>query len=356
MSDHPELPSRRSPVIDVHAHAVLEVSLGAAGAAGPELGVSPDGTPFYRVGGYVLNGVRYAGSPFMDVDVRIAAMDEAGVDVQLLSPNPLTYFDRLDPGAAVAYARTHNDALAETVGKHPARLLGAAQLPVQDVPASIAEARRAVRELGMAAVYIGTDPAGRTLGDPGLDPLYEALADLDVPLFVHPSPLGPDGPPQDPRLRRFDLDLLFGFARDETLAVAALVFGGVLDRHPGLDVCVSHGGGAAAFVAGRFARAVEKRPWSARNCGRTGSSTTTAACGSTPTCTTTCRFTCSPSTRGRSGWCSAPTSQAGTPAPTRGRGSTPRSWPPTPPDSCAALTCWRSDDGVRPCGRSDDGA
>lgn len=249
------------PVIDVHAHAVLDVSLGAAGAAGPELGVTADGTPFYRVGGYVLRGVRYAGSPFMDVDARLAAMDEAGIDVQLLSPNPLTYFDRLGAGPAVAYARTHNDALAATVAKHPARLLGAAQLPVQDIRASIAEARRAVRDLGLSAVYVNTDPAGRTLDDPELDPLYEALTELDVPLFVHPTPLGPDGPPADPRLRRFDLDLLFGFARDETLAVAALIFGGVLDRHPGLDVCVSHGGGAAAFVAGRFARAVEKRPW-----------------------------------------------------------------------------------------------
>ncbi|MQA17580.1 MAG: amidohydrolase, partial [Pseudonocardiaceae bacterium] len=98
-------------VIDVHAHAVLEVSLGAAGAAGPELGASADGTPFYRVGDYVLHGVRYRGSPFMDVDARLAAMDAAGIDVQLLSPNPLTYFNGLDAADAIGYARTHNDAL-----------------------------------------------------------------------------------------------------------------------------------------------------------------------------------------------------------------------------------------------------
>jgi aminocarboxymuconate-semialdehyde decarboxylase len=249
------------PVVDVHAHAVLEVS---AGAAAPEAGTDRDGTPFYRVGGYVLRGVRYAGSAFTDVDVRLAAMDAAGIDVQLLSPNPLTYFGRLDAADATAYARVHNDALAELAGKHPDRLLAAAQLPVQDVAASVAEARRAVRDLGMVAVYLDTDPAGRTLDDPELDPLYAALVDLDVPLFVHPSPLGEHGPPDDPRLRRFDLDLLLGFARDETLAVAALVFGGVLERHPGLDVCVSHGGGAAAFLAGRFARAAQMRPWASQ--------------------------------------------------------------------------------------------
>jgi aminocarboxymuconate-semialdehyde decarboxylase len=251
-------------VIDVHAHAVLPMTEGAAGAAGPELGTSADGTPFYRVGDYVLHGVRYAGSPFSDVDVRLAAMDAAGIDLQVLSPNPITYFGSLPAADAIAYARRHNDALAELVGKHPGRLLALAQLPVQDVAASVTEARRAVRELGMCGVYVDTDPAGRTLDDPGLDPLYEALVDLDVPLFVHPSPIGATGPADDVRLRRFDLDLLLGFAYDETLAVAALVFGGVLERHRGLDVCVSHGGGAAAFVSGRFARAVEKRSWASR--------------------------------------------------------------------------------------------
>ncbi|NWJ72629.1 amidohydrolase [Pseudonocardia sp. ICBG1122] len=252
---------RSVPLIDVHAHAVLETSEGAAGPAGPETGVDTDGVPFYRVGDYVLRGVRYRGSPFVDVDLRLAAMDEAGIGVQLLSPNPLTYFGDLPAADAIAFARAHNDALAAITARHPDRLPAAAQLPVQDVAASVAEARRAVRDLGMSAVYLDTDPAGRTLDDAALDPLYAELVALDVPLFVHPTPLGPGGPPQDPRLRRFDLDLLFGFARDETLAVAALVLGGVLERHPVLDVCISHGGGSAAFLAGRFARAVEKRSW-----------------------------------------------------------------------------------------------
>ncbi len=249
------------PVIDVHAHAVLPSSLGAAGEAGPELGTAPDGTPFYRVGDYVLRGVRYAGSAFMDPAVRLAAMDAAGIAVQLLSPNPLTYFPRLEIPAAVRYAREHNDALAELVRAHPGRLLGAAQLPVQDVGAAVAELDRSVTSLGLRAAYVDTDP-GRTLDDPAMDDLYAAAVDLDVPVFVHPSPLGAAGPPDDPRLRRFDLDLLLGFAYDETLAVAALLFGGVLERHPRLDVCVSHGGGAIAFLAGRFASAVAApRPW-----------------------------------------------------------------------------------------------
>lgn len=248
-----------SGLIDVHAHVVLEGSIGAAGSAGPEFGQT-NGRPWFRIGDYVLHGVRYRGSPFMDPELRIAAMDEYGIERQLLSPNPLTFFSHLDAGAAAAYCRAHNDDLAAIVARHPERLLGAAQLPMQDITAAIAELERAVRELGLVAAYIDTDPLVG-LDAPAMDPFYRALVQLDVPLFVHPTSIGPDGPPSDPRLRRFDLDLIVGFAYQETLAVAALIFGGVLDRHPSLDVCVSHGGGAVTALHGRFARAAAVRPW-----------------------------------------------------------------------------------------------
>ena len=75
---------RDAKVIDIHAHAVCEESFGTAGAFGPELHAEADGTPVFRIGDYRLRGVRYRGSPFMDVDVRIAAMDRSGIDRQLL--------------------------------------------------------------------------------------------------------------------------------------------------------------------------------------------------------------------------------------------------------------------------------
>jgi aminocarboxymuconate-semialdehyde decarboxylase len=247
-------------VIDLHAHAVLAETFGAAGTYGPELGAEPDGTPVFRIGDYRLRGVRYRGSAFMDVDIRLAAMDRSGIDWQLLSPNPLTYFHWIPAADAVAFCRRHNDALAALVAPHADRLGAAAALPMQDVAAAIAEARRAVRTLGMKAVYIGTDfPNG--LDSPALDPFYEALVALDVPLFLHPGPEGIDGPPGNPALKRHELDILAGFTAQETAAVATLLFGGVLHRHPGLDVCVSHGGGAVAFLWGRLRQAARLRPW-----------------------------------------------------------------------------------------------
>jgi aminocarboxymuconate-semialdehyde decarboxylase len=247
-------------VIDIHAHAVLEETFGTAGSFGPELYAEADGTPVFRIGDYRLRGVRYAGSPFMDVDVRVAAMDRSGIDWQLLSPNPLTYFSHIPAQDALSFCRRHNDALAATVARHPDRLGAAAALPMQDIPAAIAELRRAVRDLGMVAAYAGTDIASG-LDAPEMDAFYEAVIDLNVPLFLHPAPDGIDGPAGSPALRKFELDILVGFTMQETTAVATLVFGGVLHRHPELDVCISHGGGAAALVWGRLAHATHKRGW-----------------------------------------------------------------------------------------------
>jgi len=250
-------------VIDVHAHVVLEELLGAAGDLGPELDEGDPATgrlPCFRVGDYRLEGVRYRGTPFMDVDLRLRAMDAAGIDLQVLSPNPLTYLARIDATVAADVARRHNDALAAVVAAHPDRLLGLAQVPVQDPVAAAAEARRAVGELGLVGVAIGTD-VGRPLDAPELDVLYGSMVELDRPLFVHPAPDGVDGPRRDERLARFDADLWLGFAYEEALAVATLVVGGVLDRHPALDVCVSHGGGATSWLAERLAHATATRPW-----------------------------------------------------------------------------------------------
>ena len=247
-------------VIDIHAHAVLAETFGAAGDFGPELFTDTDGAPVFSIGDYRLRNVRYRGSAFMDVDLRLRRMTQAGIDWQLLSPNPLTYFHYIPAPEAIAFCRTHNDALAGAVARCPDRLGAAAALPMQDIAAAIAELRRAIRDLGMLAAYIGPDmPHG--LDDPAMDAFYEAVTELNVPLFIHHAPAGIDGPPGSPALKRYELDIMAGFTAQETVAVATLLFGGVIHRHPGLDICISHGGGAVALIWGRLQYASRKRAW-----------------------------------------------------------------------------------------------
>lgn len=249
-------------VIDLHAHIVLRETIGAAGDYGPMIGRNDDGSPYFQIGStYRLNGVKYEGSPFMDPDLRIQRMTERGIDFQVVSPNPLTYMHFIPAGDAVRFCRVHNDALAKVVADRSQRLAGLAALPLQDPAAAAAELRRAVSELGLVGASFGTD-APVTLDDPSLDVLYAEAVRLDVPLFIHPGPAGIDGPAGDPALKRFELDIIAGFAAQETLAVATLIYGGVLDRHPGLDICFSHGGGATALFMGRMAKGARKRPWS----------------------------------------------------------------------------------------------
>ena len=248
--------------IDVHAHAVLEETMGEAGEHGPELGREAE--PRFRVGSYELHGVRYRGGPFMDPDLRLQAMDVAGLDYQVLSPNPLTYFHFIEPKAAQAFCRTHNDALARIVSERSDRLGAFAAVPMQDVGFAMEETERAVTELGMYGPYIGTD-FGRPLNDPALDEFYARLTELTTLHESRKTTPGIDGPAGDPNLKQFDLDIIIGFASQETIATCTLIYGGVLERHPQLDICLSHGGGATGYVFGRMASAARKRPWASES-------------------------------------------------------------------------------------------
>ena len=258
MTDRTALAAAKS--IDIHAHAVLAGSMGTAGEHGPEIGYTAAGQPWFRVGNYRLDGVRYEGSPFMEAEVRIRNMDTACIDFQVVSPNPLTYFHHIALADAISFCREHNNALAEMVNAFPTRLAGFAALPMQDISAACEELERAITELDLLGAYIGTD-IGRPLNDPSLDAFYEKVVALNVPLMMHPAPAGIDGPAGDPNLKQFDLDLLTGFAAQESIAVATLIYGGVLHRHPELDICLSHAGGTMTSLVGRFNRACTKRPW-----------------------------------------------------------------------------------------------
>jgi aminocarboxymuconate-semialdehyde decarboxylase len=110
--------------------------------------------------------------------------------------------------------------------------------------------------------YIGSDIAGHALTDPAFEAVWAAHEVLRVPCVVHPAPRDAElAPGEAAQMRQWDLDLVVGFAGDETMVVAQLVFSGILDRHPQLQVHIPHAGGNAPWLKGRFEMALRKRPW-----------------------------------------------------------------------------------------------
>ena len=247
-------------VIDLHAHIVLAEGFGQAGDYGPEVGLDDQGVPFFRFGGYAMKPMAYEGTIFMDLGLRLEAMEKHGIDMQLLSPNPLTMFHHIPAQDAIHFCQVQNDAMARIAADNKGVLMGAACLPVQDVDASMREAERAVKELGLQAVHIGTN-FPHDIHDPCMDDLYRTITALDVPLFMHPASSGGVTGPDDARLADFDMTIVLGYAYEETIAATQLVLGGVIDRHPDLDICLSHGAGAMAYLMPRFEGMAAIRDW-----------------------------------------------------------------------------------------------
>jgi aminocarboxymuconate-semialdehyde decarboxylase len=190
-----------------------------------------------------------------DVEARIQAMDRMGVTTQLLAGwIDLTGYD-LEAEDGAVYARAHNDFLAEHAALDPDRFLALATLPLQDPSAAAEELRRAMGELGMVGAQIATTIGSDWLDQRSLDDFWEAAAELDAFILLHPmAPLtGVD-------LDRYFMSNTIGRPAETTIALAGLIYSGVFDRHPDLVMCAVHGGGFAPFQVGRMNRAYLAKP------------------------------------------------------------------------------------------------
>ena len=125
-------------VVDVHAHILLPGVMGSCGAAGPEMGFRENGTEFFSAGDYVLENVRFNNSPFSVPAQRVEKMAAMGIDLQLVSPNPITYFYHQSKQSAIEFNKKQNDEIAAVCSTH-SQLVGAASLPLQDPQASCEE-------------------------------------------------------------------------------------------------------------------------------------------------------------------------------------------------------------------------
>ncbi|HLW71326.1 MAG TPA: amidohydrolase family protein [Candidatus Binataceae bacterium] len=124
---------------------------------------------------------------FWDLDRRLEDLDRDGIDRQVLIFHTAHVFYGADREVAIKTARKYNDGLAEMIAtcKAPSRYLGAAPLPMQDPAAAADEAKRAVKELHMPVVVIGTNVRGRNLDMPEFEPFFARINELNVPIIIH---------------------------------------------------------------------------------------------------------------------------------------------------------------------------
>lgn len=177
-------------------------------------------------------------------DVRLADMDAAGVDHQVLAvTSPGTQV--LGPEEGMRMARLANDRLAELQRAHPTRFSALALVSYEDVDAAVAELRRAVGELGLKGVILNDHIRGGYIDDPRYAPLLATLEELDVPIYLHPNtpPNRMIGPYLDAGLD----GAVLGFGASAGLHTLRMVTSGIFDRHPGLRLVVGHLGEGLPF-------------------------------------------------------------------------------------------------------------
>jgi len=192
----------------------------------------------------------------VDPIALLADADRTGISVRAPSLPPFLLRHDLSAAEGTAYSRAMNDGLTAIAAAHGGRLLPLATVPLQDPAAAVEELRRAVTDLGLAGVEIATNVGGRgNLDDPALEPFWDAAEALGALVFIHPHDVAGSGTMQSYHLRN-----LVGNPLETALAGARLVFGGVLARHPALQVLLAHGGGALPWLLGRLDQGFRVRP------------------------------------------------------------------------------------------------
>ena len=240
--------------VDIHAHFFPQEYLDVLALDGPRFNVE------YRAaqeGFYIKTDARFQGPlPYRAVDLqkRIADMDAQGTAVQAMSlTGPMAHWG--DAETSLKLARSWNDAASAAHLRYPTRLVGLLTLPMMFPDRAIEELDRASKLPGIRGVYLGTNINQRDLDDPLFDPVFARIEQLGLPVFLHPLQVV-----GGQRTAPFYLSNLLSFPFDTAIAACHLIFGGVLDRYPGLQFCLPHGGGVLLMLLGRIDHGAAVRP------------------------------------------------------------------------------------------------
>ncbi len=249
-TSRPRGKSRRPLTVDWHTHVMLD----------EVIDFTRDHNVFYgfkkpRKGARPLAGGARLGMVWEpDADKRLKVMDKVGVDVQVVSTSLVHQCCYWAPARkALAMDRLLNDRIADLVASRRDRFVGLASVPLQSVPLAVKELERAIVKGGLRGVNISSNIEGKDLDHASLYPFWTKVLELDVPVYIHPAGA------VDPRLQRFFLWNSIGQPYEEAMAMTALIYGGVMDRFPGLKFVIAHGGGFLPHYDGRIDRNYRNR-------------------------------------------------------------------------------------------------
>lgn len=235
-------------LIDVHTHILSRAwvdLLESHGRHRYQIGRDSEGRRVVMRGGARFMSLTDA---MFDPEMRLRAMDEVGVELEILSYTcPNCYW--AEGEVAEEVARAMNDHLAEVCARWPSRFRGLGSVPLQDVDLALRELERAVDQLGMVGLIILANVNDILLDDARFEPFWAELDRRRLPVLLHPTvPPGVERMGMD----QYGLIAALGFMIDTTLAVTRMVLAGVFERYPNWPLIVSHAGATLPFLAARL--------------------------------------------------------------------------------------------------------
>lgn len=233
---------KRVKVVDVHAHCVI-----------PEVSDLVKDTPLASVAG----GRAARGPNVMGPD-RIRAIDELGIDVQMLSINGFWFYGA-DRELAAKIVKFQDEKLAEWVNAHSDRYVAVSSVALQFPDLAAEQLEYAVKKLGARGAAIGGHVVGEDISLPKYDPFWAKAQELGVLVFMHPQAAENVVRP-DAWKGKGDLGNIIGNPLETTVFLTRMIVNGTFDRFPGLKICAAHAGGYLPSYLGRTEIACEVRP------------------------------------------------------------------------------------------------
>jgi aminocarboxymuconate-semialdehyde decarboxylase len=231
-------------IIDIHAHFVDRRYLdGLTKAMRLDAEQTSDGKTLLRDRGATIAWSR---PDMFSIEHRLADMAKKKIDIRVLSVSAPNVYP-FPSTEQVEITRHVNDELAKYCAAHPDKFIGLASLPLSDVDASLRELDRAVHQLGLKGVAIGSNVAGLPLNDRRFEPLWARINALRLPVVEHPV-----FPRDSSDMGEFELPLRVGLMFDTTLMAARMIYAGIFERYPDFPFVLAHTGAALIMLMERL--------------------------------------------------------------------------------------------------------